>query len=315
MTRTYKFAFENEHCFAKPSRFTLIELLVVIAIIGILVSLLLPSLARARYKAKNVLCSNNLKQSALAVILYAADNDGRYPTVKDGDYYPNSPMTAMRKEGSYVSCDYRADLIDYMTDAINQVWACPLATKDWRGNGGWQKFGGYSQKHPVDLSDMSKTGAWITYSMYFGRKRMTGPYGTKPMGGFFSLPGGGADQYKPMLRLGQPFIGPEWHTVRDDMKYRVLMSDFGVMDGASWDFAHYPFQLAMEDSKGRLSNFSSVRNARDYPGLFRTDYNYVLDDGSVHMLSGVTPRDPRLTLFRRGGGWQYSLILPNPANE
>jgi prepilin-type N-terminal cleavage/methylation domain-containing protein/prepilin-type processing-associated H-X9-DG protein len=59
--------------------FTLIELLVVIAIIGILASLLLPALGKAREKARSMVCMSNLKQLHLAVILYADDNDGWLP--------------------------------------------------------------------------------------------------------------------------------------------------------------------------------------------------------------------------------------------
>lgn len=59
--------------------FTLIELLVVIAIIGILASMLLPTLAKAKKKANRLKCSNNLGQISKAVTSFGTEMDGCTP--------------------------------------------------------------------------------------------------------------------------------------------------------------------------------------------------------------------------------------------
>lgn len=72
--------------------FTLIELLVVIAIIGILASLLLPVLGKAREKARSIACTNNLKQCGITTYLYADDNEGM-PPIK-----PNNRLEGWREK-------------------------------------------------------------------------------------------------------------------------------------------------------------------------------------------------------------------------
>ena len=86
-------------------RFTLIELLIVVAIIGILASLLLPSLSTARQKGYTASCLSNMRQTAIGNQLFASDsNNGIVQT------YHKSP-------GFYYGWDL--SLQDYMGDEFS----------------------------------------------------------------------------------------------------------------------------------------------------------------------------------------------------
>ncbi|MCH2207630.1 MAG: type II secretion system GspH family protein [Lentisphaerales bacterium] len=107
-------------------QFTLIELLVVIAIIGILTSIMLPSVSKAREKGKQAVCKNNMKQVYLAVTLYADDNDGtmapsswgnRLPAGSGRAYYSDSILT-----GGYV--DNKKDYGN-IGKSRNSIYFCP----------------------------------------------------------------------------------------------------------------------------------------------------------------------------------------------
>jgi len=82
--------------------FTLIELLVVIAIIALLMSILMPALARVKQQAKTMGCLANLKQWTLYFSMYTEDHEGKFQEgVGDGhthhwtnalrSYYKNDP--------------------------------------------------------------------------------------------------------------------------------------------------------------------------------------------------------------------------------
>ncbi|HKQ47828.1 MAG TPA: prepilin-type N-terminal cleavage/methylation domain-containing protein [Phycisphaerae bacterium] len=77
----------------KLQAFTLIELLVVIAIIALLISILLPSLSRARELSKRTVCSANLRGIGQAMYIYAQDDPGLFPVI--ADVWTGSPQGAM----------------------------------------------------------------------------------------------------------------------------------------------------------------------------------------------------------------------------
>jgi prepilin-type N-terminal cleavage/methylation domain-containing protein len=63
----------------RRNAFTLVELLVVIGIMAIMISILLPSLNRAREAAKRTNCLSNLRQVHTMLVMYANENDGKVP--------------------------------------------------------------------------------------------------------------------------------------------------------------------------------------------------------------------------------------------
>ena len=122
MTNMKQMRIEREPRRRERAAFTLIELLVVIAIISILASLLLPTLSRAKEKARRIYCVSNQRQVSLGLRMWADDNTSRFPWQLNAT------------EGGVRSCIVAAAHFAVLEQEIRtpKVLICPSDTGDHR---------------------------------------------------------------------------------------------------------------------------------------------------------------------------------------
>ncbi|MCK4341466.1 MAG: prepilin-type N-terminal cleavage/methylation domain-containing protein [Phycisphaerae bacterium] len=116
--------------YPRQTAFTLIELMVVVSIIALLLSILLPSMRRAREQAKLVVCQSNLRQIVVGFFGYANDHDDSAPVAAPhelggatGCVQIDDPWQPARMFGGCIEAEKRP-LNPYLGNA-HEVFRCP----------------------------------------------------------------------------------------------------------------------------------------------------------------------------------------------
>ena len=254
--------------------FTLIELLVVVAIIGILSSLLLPSLGNAREKAKTAACLNNMKQLGLSFIMYADDNAGYFPITTShtqpgwtptswddrlSGYDGRDELTLSQKvAGKLNASDFNNNAGEYQcptdttvrdfggdNDCLPLSYALTAFAQgaggmywpDWRGVTGWS----YKESRPMSLQmeSIALPSTTLTMVEYLHPGRMVGR--------FWGSTARATDLYNsPQYMAHKGLRGSNYLMADGHVEHLSLFGTFNTSDGGTGSFSD--LRLTMWDA-------------------------------------------------------------------
>ncbi|MDD7984952.1 prepilin-type N-terminal cleavage/methylation domain-containing protein [Lentisphaera marina] len=206
----------------KHKKFTLIEILVVVAIIGILASLLLPSLSRARERGKAAVCLSNLKQVGVGTYMYTEDNENLFPIRRNEVW----------------------DTYEEYQGVSTKMWECPSDKGNW-DNGGAVVYDGRTtyerrgssyhwNEHAVWGKDMSTTNVTVPKDyVYTGSRAIMGKWGTG------SDPANSPDNFM-------------WH-MKGELKFSLLFGD---------GHAKFIYYHAIFETEPKTFNYNNYSNGQ-----------------------------------------------------
>lgn len=166
----------NRSFYSHASRrgFTLIEVLVVVAIIALLITILLPSLTRARYQAQSTVCLGNLRQLGISVVAYANTFNEYIPPVDPAQKDVGPKDTQVGPDWNYQvgSDDMRVYYPKF--GPTLKLWECPAARNvvkirddlaNTYGDSDVPRIGSAYEYNPWLYNVVVQTTSWPEYAM------------------------------------------------------------------------------------------------------------------------------------------------------
>ena len=250
--------------------FTLIELLVVIAIIGILAAMVFPVFARARESARKAVCLSNVKNIALAIQMYLADNNDSGPPweyrQEVADYFATTPGgNDIKYDEDSGTCNMGWGANPYLKPPVlldeyiknRDVWNCPSAKlqggamfingyPDWighlraeEGNWGTDVLTAQGSGTAICIKDGTYPRGWggdVTDSIL--QRRMAGDYMAR---------GDTANKaFRQSISMNCAVIGTKLVEVQDPTNFVAVHDSGACTDLSSVGTVAYPDLCAME---------------------------------------------------------------------
>jgi prepilin-type N-terminal cleavage/methylation domain-containing protein len=273
--------------FRRAKGFSLIELLVVIAILAVIMSILLPSLNRAIYKADTLTCSQNIKNLTTTFFLYTDDFEGYFPTDRKHPNGQNDPTyMGFTKSGSTPAMEVILKSYFHSSLRRSDFFICPTAGQEMYDGSRNNSDGDHNGKviNRGANKDTKINGHFVTRKDSNNRQHFYSQYMF-----FFDFFGHEGDYVDNRKKIGDMMVST------DGNAYRTIISDFHTRTSFGKAPSHYEYEFKYD---GNNSTYEGVK-LNSFYSFAGGGNNYGSDDGSVAIIESDSP-------------WQYNKEVETP---